>query len=158
MFTSVGVSRALFSAARSAIESMETRRLLAGDPFATLNSNGTLSVVGTGGNDLIIVRPSGLDIIAERNGVNGGGRSVVKLVAANRDAGVDVRRAKPRLHVGDAVAVRVAQRRDAARLVGRAELRLPGAQRDVDIAVVANGDLDVASGACGAPTWTGVFR
>jgi hypothetical protein len=59
----------------------------------------------------------------------------------NREARVDVRRAEGSPDVGHAIAVRVAQRRDAAGLVRGADLGQTRAQRDEYVAVVAHGDV-----------------
>src|SRR5436190_9183986 len=53
---------------RAAVERIEPRVLLAAAPFASLNSAGTLSVVGTSGNDTIQIRISGSSVVATRNG------------------------------------------------------------------------------------------
>ena len=56
----------MFMRIRSVVlESMEARRLLS---FASLNAHGTLSVVGTGGNDSVTVQFSGTKVQAILNG------------------------------------------------------------------------------------------
>ncbi len=63
------------------------------------------------------------------------------MAVVNRDARVDVAAAEALGHVGDAVAVRVAQRHDAAFAARRRSLLPAAAQRDVHVAVVAHGDM-----------------
>jgi Ca2+-binding RTX toxin-like protein len=53
--------------AKSMIQFLEPRRLLSGS-FASVNARGTLSVTGSGGNDVILLRARAKDIVVTDNG------------------------------------------------------------------------------------------